>query len=118
MAKNKEAPDLLQIIEHFGEFIRERAEEDEDIRESILPMIEGLEAQLRDSKKFSSDYPSISSLLAFVCTTLEDHNQKLEMLKDAIIEMKEAPVSNPHGLTKEELMAYAAYKNMDKDLLN
>jgi hypothetical protein len=105
----KNSLDLNQIIEQFTEFIREKAEDDEDIRENVLPMIEELGAQMQESQRFQEEYPSISRLLAFLASTLEAHEQKLEILKDAVLEIRQM------GMSPEEALAY---QKLDKSMLN
>ena len=109
----KEEINLVEIMEQFTSFIKEKSEngEDEDNLQSVLPMLEGLTAHMREAAAFQEQFPSIATLMATMCETLEEHHRKLEMLKDVIIESGLAEERRP--MSKEDL-AEQMLANMPK----
>ena len=112
MSEKNENPggEFLTIIEQFTEFIKEKSETDDEVKD-IVPMLEGLTSHVKEAIKFQEDYPSIAGMLTNLCATQEEHHRKLEMLKDIVVDSGLANVERP--MTKDE-MAEEILKNMPK----
>jgi len=104
---------LIEIMEQFTSFIKEKSEsgEDDDDLSSVVPMLEGLTSHMREAAAFQEKFPSIANLMGSMCETLEEHHKKLEMLKDIIIDSGLAEERRP--MTKDEL-AEQMLANMPK----
>jgi len=115
--ESKEAGNqFIKIIEQFTDFIREKSDDDEGVKE-FLPALEGLTEHLKSAAKFEEEHPAIAALLSSMCAALEEHHQKLEMLKDVIVD---SGIAECRKMTKDDL-AEQMLANMpkpDKDFMN
>ena len=108
--------DFGEVISQFTQFLREKAETDDDVKKNVLPAIENLNEKIQESLRFQEEYPTVASLLSGICATMEEHHSKLELLKDVLVD---------HGMGTEVVsektateQALASWNPDDKDLVN
>lgn len=119
MANDDQKADMAEIIEKFCAHLEVKLEADKDLteedKEALRSEVAGFRDVSSEMKKFVTEYPNLSRVVTLVASTLHEHENKLELLKDALV--ANGLIMQVEAKSEEEALAMAK-KSMEEEMLS
>ena len=118
MSEEKKNPmSMSDVMREFYSFVEQKVneEDDQELREALLPELARLKDTINESERFTSEYPNIANLFSTVCSIVSEHESKLELVKDVLV--SNGLMVQVEASTEEEA-AEIAKKTIEEDMLN
>lgn len=118
MSEEKKDPmSMSDVMREFYSFVEQKVndEEDQELREALLPELERLRDTVMESERFLSEYPNIAGLFSSMCGIISEHETKLELVKDVLV--SNGLMVQVEAETPAEAIEMAK-KTFEEDMLN